>query len=142
MKYSILFSCFIAQYVFAQLAQGPAAGSVPSGVVISTDSFPAVPTKPMTPHRSNPFHRMPNIDIVNEDGAAPSLSNIASNYFIDASVSGITQIASPAILNSFPGVPMSDTSRPFPYDANIAAGPSHLAAVVNSALRIFDKSAK
>jgi hypothetical protein len=140
MKYSILFFCLFAQYMIAQLAQGPAAGSVPSGVVISTDSFPAVPTKPMTPHRSNPFHKMPNIDIANEGGTAPSISNNASNYVIDASVSGSTQIASPAILNSFPGVPMSDTSRPFPYDANIAAGPSHLAAVVNSALRIFDKS--
>ena len=140
MKYSVLFFCLFAQYVIAQIAQGPATGYVPTGVIISTDSFPASPIKPMTPHRSNPFHRIPTIDIANEGGAAPSLSKNTSNYVIDASVSGSTQIGSPTILNSFPGVPMSDTSRPFPYDANIAAGPSHLAAVVNSALRIFDKS--
>jgi hypothetical protein len=123
---------------FGQIAQGPAAGFVPSGVVVNTNSFendnspfPAsggkVHVHPIVPLREPP----PDM--------APPTGPEGSNLITDPSLAGMLMPPAPPPITiaSFQG---NGQTSGFPPDPDIAVGPNHIIQVVNSSFRISDKN--
>ncbi|NUN09664.1 MAG: T9SS type A sorting domain-containing protein [Ignavibacteriaceae bacterium] len=142
MKYSILFILLLAVSVvtYGQLYQGPAAGSVASGVSVSTFTFESFgggdPTYNPKPMR-NLFINTYIAD--NKEMPAPSAPE-GANYFIDPMLTRnpVVQQGDFILNKNFQGIP--DQGIAIPPDPYIAAGPTHLLAVVNSRFRILDKN--
>ena len=127
---------------FSQFYQGPAFGSVPSGMAVSTNSF-STESPPSSAAAGQVVHKHHSIDLLPApDDAAPSSAPEGSNYQPDLSLTqGATDLP-PVTLGSFAGIPdqpIGGVSR-IPPDPYCAAGPDHLIAVVNSRFRIWDKS--
>ncbi|MCX7834050.1 MAG: T9SS type A sorting domain-containing protein [Ignavibacteria bacterium] len=140
----ILLSFFLNFKGFSQLYQGPATGSVPSGVTVSTDNFiglyepnPLPPTVQRPVRNKIPFEKYPD-GMNNTPAAAPE----GANYFTDPSAYNQTKTSDPepVVLKSFQG--FLDPGNYIPPDQYIAAGPTHIIAVDNSRFRIFDKKGK
>lgn len=129
---------------FSQLYQGPATGSVPNGVTVSTDNFlglyepnPLPPTVARPVRNKIPFEKYP--DGMNK---TPASAPEGANYFVDpsANIPSKTGDPEPVIIKSFQG--FLDPGNYIPPDQYIAAGPTHIVAVDNSRFRIFDKKGK
>lgn len=142
MNKRLLLAAFALAYTvsFAQLYQGPANGSVASGVVVNTNNFteggvdPTFPIKPMKNIFLNSF--LPD----NPRMPAPSAPE-GSNYIIDRGDAGLgTRGASGdyAMVRDFVGIP--DQGFSIPPDPHLAVGPTQIIGVVNSRFRIFDKT--
>lgn len=123
----------------AQLAQGPATGSVPSGVTVNTNSFESVdgpggigPVQRIAPNKA-PIPPLP----MPANMPAPTGPE-GSNYYEDPSVRSDSPLAPPPItLSSFDGIPMTNSIPP---DPHVAVGPNHIIQVVNTSWRITDKN--
>lgn len=122
---------------FGQIAQGPAAGSVSSGVIVSTDNFENI---------DNPFdggqttHVHPEFILHPPRTPMPAPTGPeGSNLVNDPSVLPNSRILGPPpiTLSSFMG---NNQFGGFPPDPIIAAGPNHLMHLVNSSFRISDKA--
>ncbi len=135
---TVLLLCIGIAGSTAQLAQGPAAGSVPSGVTVSTNSFESLDS----PGSGPLARRIPNKVVVAPMPApanmpAPS-APAGSNYFEDPSVSGDSPMAPPPItVGNFEGIPQTNSIPP---DPHIAVGQNHIIQVVNTSFRISDKN--
>ena len=126
---------------YGQLYQGPAAGSVASGVQVSTLSFdnagghePTFSPKPMR----NIFV---NAKLADHKDMMPPSAPLGANYYVDPMLTrgGQLPAAGDFVLNkNFQGVP--DQGFYIPPDPYMAAGPQHIMAVVNSRFRIYDKT--
>jgi hypothetical protein len=132
---------FCSSSALSQFYQGPAFGSVPSGVAISTNSFTAEgPSLSATARQV--VHKHPTIDLLPEPfDATPATSPEGSNYYEDPSLKSKLAGLPPVPLASFPGIPdqpVGGISR-IPPDPYCAVGPEHVIAVVNSRFRIWDK---
>ena len=102
-------------------------------------------TDPYTPE--SPFFKRTNIPprvnrprkyLPDPPRLVPPAAPAGSNYFearLDKRSSATSQ---PLILNDFAGIP--DQSVRIPPDPDLAVGPNHVIAVVNSRFRIYDKS--
>ncbi|MBM2840241.1 MAG: hypothetical protein HW412_769 [Bacteroidetes bacterium] len=125
---------------FAQLAQGPAAGSVPSGVQVNTNNFDAnasVLNEGPPFREANKLHIVPTLP--DPANLPPPTGPAGSNYYEDPSVHRGTAPPSvpPITLGSFQGISQTNFLPP---DPHIAVGPNHIIAIVNSTFRIYDKS--
>jgi hypothetical protein len=134
---------FIATFVFLTLTsfpqisyQGPAVGSVQSGVVLNTNNFPEAPIRidPQTiidRATESPF---------TEPFIIPISSSVTPSVYVeDPSVSnkGMNNIGSNTLLlKKFPGIPQTNSIPP---DPTIAVGPNHVVACVNSRFSIWNK---
>lgn len=134
--YLAVLSLLIATTALAQIAQGPATGSVPGGVIVTTDNFESI-DGPMigdpVPHRHPEFvlHPAPA-------NMPPPSAPEGSNYVPDLSVGTDSPLGPPPItISSFQG---NNQFGGFPPDPHIAVGPNHLIHVVNSTFRISDKA--
>jgi hypothetical protein len=119
--------------------QGPAFGSIPGGVAISTDDFPdtlgatsglrckGFPTALET--RTLP----PLIDDRYDD--SQPLAPLNSNEFSDPAV--LQSVHAPAVIVDFEGP--RDPGWYFPPDPHMAVGPDHVIVVDNSRFTIYDK---
>lgn len=126
---------------FAQIFQGPANGSVSSGVVVNTNSFTdglkqgrTFNPKPMKNIFTQGFLPNPSFD------TAP-LGGEGSNYTIDPTISNQQYEVSSGdfvLSNNFVGVP--DQGYYIPPDPILAVGPTHIIAMVNSRFRIMTKA--
>jgi hypothetical protein len=130
-------SCPPIQY---PLVSGPKSGSVPSGVVVNTSSFPeeaiaAISGREMKEAAENeqpPIYPAP-ADVMPPKGPQ------GSNYIEErASAAGGMGSSQPVILRNFIGIP--DPGQGFPPDPITAVGPNHIMSLVNSTFRIFDKN--
>ncbi|MDR3668404.1 MAG: FlgD immunoglobulin-like domain containing protein [Ignavibacteriaceae bacterium] len=118
---------------YGQSYQGPAAGSVPFGVVQSTDSFLkssglSEPKEVIGNEEADGYHT-PDFNVNN---AKPE----GSNY-----IKGVDQLngvlnSSSILLKSFNGMPMTNSIPPDPHSA---AGPNYVVTTVNTQFAIFDK---
>lgn len=127
--------CF---YTFGQVQyQGPAAGSVDSGVIVNTDNFFRSITFGDPEEKGIRNTVKPEFEPMVIDFPVPAPQE-GSNYFEDPSVSKVNGGGNDqtVLLNSFPGLPMGNSIPPDPY---IAAGPNHIIATVNSRFAIWDK---
>jgi len=137
-KKSVLLFLFIfSSTLFCQLYQGPEAGSVSSGAVISTNSFSSgnapVTIEPAPVRNKIPYRFKQDVNDLNKSAGLQSLIQV------DASVSGLksANVDSSVLLNKFEGIPETNSIPPDPY---LAVGPNHIVAVVNSSFRIYDKN--
>jgi hypothetical protein len=118
---------------------GPRDGSIPSGVTVSTGSFALMPTtgeleQRVIPRKMGPTPLQAPANVIPPKGAE------GSNYIEDrgdAYLQGTTSL--PVVIQNFPGIPDAVGSG-FPPDPEMAAGPNHVMACVNSSFRIWDKN--
>jgi hypothetical protein len=129
---------FFTVWVHAQIFTGPASGSVSGGVVVSTGTMTnmtgrILPGTPIPPRNKIPIPLVPReLSLRETEGPVEG-----SNFVFDPAVTG-TALGTepPLLLNSFPGIPQTNSIPPDPY---CAAGPEHVMVVVNSTFRIYDK---
>ena len=139
----ILLSFFLFINVsYGQLYQGPANGSVPNGVIVSTNDFKdisyEVPITPLVKRKlRNNIPIAPYPDYLN---TTPPSAPEGSNYIVDPTfVDGYRfNNTEPLLVYSFQG--FSDPGNYIPPDPYIAAGPTHIVGVDNSRFKIWDKS--
>lgn len=123
---------------FSQLYQGPAAGSVAGGVIVSTQNFSdEMPENPLPPYlvKGNQNEGYPELypDYINKIKAT---GPEGSNFCRDLSVNTDNPPPAPSLLvKNYPGVPRTAYLPP---DAHIAVGPTHVIGAVNSTFRIWD----
>ncbi|MCI0473032.1 MAG: hypothetical protein L0Y76_05545, partial [Ignavibacteria bacterium] len=123
----------------AQLYQGPASGSVPSGVIVTTNSFSDnMSGDPISPYVRRPvrnkiqFTPYPdNMNTVLPSGPA------GSNYFTDVNAGNPTDSPDPLVFKNFQG--FLDPGGYIPPDPYIAAGPMHIIGTDNGRFRIWNK---
>ncbi|MFQ3596838.1 MAG: T9SS type A sorting domain-containing protein [Chloroherpetonaceae bacterium] len=136
-----LASMVIVQVSVAQVAQGPAFGSVPSGAVFSTEGFgntDAVSTIPGINGRVFNAKNQPPPTVAPPDVPAP-LAPEGSNYIEDPRLAGNALESSstrPLLLATTNGVPQGSWIPP---DPHCAVGPNHVIFVDNGRIRILDK---
>lgn len=147
MKYSFLifiYLFFLATELFSQsLYQGPATGSVPTGVIINTNNFlspfnniPLPPSVRRPTRNKIKFEKYPS-EMNKIQPSAPEGSNFRKDISVLNSMSGYTE---PVIVKNFQG--FLDPGNYIPPDQYIASGPTHIIAVDNNRIRIFEKSGK
>ena len=127
---------FFAGTGFGQLCQGPAQGSVSSGVIVSTGTFAKTitltePQKPIV-HNKETYTETP---VQMDFSLVPSVKQV---YTEDASCKEMAKRDSASLLiKSFDGIPQQNGIPPDPY---IAVGPNHIISIVNSVFCIWDKN--
>ncbi|MFH0736837.1 MAG: YCF48-related protein [bacterium] len=136
----VIFFLFLSLSMYGQIFQGPASGSVPSGVTVNTGSFteeqvpvPGFKPKPI----KNLFTVMKLPDL--ENNILPTGTE-GSNYVEDPLINNTDKVTSGDFIltKNFQGV--QDQGMYIPPDPYLAVGPNHIVAVVNSRFRILDKS--
>ncbi len=129
----IVIGCYLTN---AQVTyQGPATGHVTSGVMVSTDGFARLPSFPDPVEQRVRNLIEPEIEFIEIDLPPPEIQPL---YFEDPAVTGKESgtSAQTVLLNSFPGIMMTNSIPP---DPHIAVGPNHVVAAVNSRFAIWDK---
>ena len=131
---AILYLLLITASVsLAQIAQGPATGSIPGGVILSTDNFypgDHINKKMLELNRhiiQEPYY----IDY----GFSTEFDG--SNYFEDTGTNSQLGInRQPILIQDFQGFQMGNYIPP---DPDLAAGPNHIIAIDNGQFGIWDK---
>ena len=136
--FQFLFLFLFSGLVFGQISyQGPASGSVPSGVMMTTDDFSKV--LPLNDPKERKVRNLPD-PVYNEDigNLIPAAAPDGTNYFEDpnANVSSKGGGEQTLLLQDFAGISMTNSIPP---DPHIAVGPNHVLATVNSQFAIWDK---
>jgi hypothetical protein len=130
--YWFLFLFLFQITIFAQITyEGPAEGSVSSGIILNTEDF-SLNTKSSeffhTVIESEPEKIYQNLDLTD-------LPQLERSYFnVESTNNGLAD--SLIIFQSFEGIPQTNYNPPDDY---IAAGPNHLVMVVNNYFSIYDK---
>lgn len=119
---------------FGQLYQGPAQGSVPSGITHSTGSYMLGQPSENSGEKivRNKINYIPEPMII--EGLTP---NVEMTYFEDKveNIEGNNSML-PFLVQDFNGIPQTSSIPPDPY---LAVGPNHVMGVVNSRFSIWDK---
>lgn len=127
---------FLALPVHAQIAQGPASGSIPSGASTTTDNFePEAPGAYPGPIRKPVHNTIPVYPKPMPAGLMPAAAPEGANYY-DYDAKALTG-PPPVVIRSFAGIAQTNSIPP---DPHMAAGPDHIIQVVNTSFRICDKS--
>jgi len=135
--------CIVPSMV-AQVAQGPAFGSVPSGAVFSTEGFTNTDDVSMIPGingRAFNAKNQPPPTVAPPDVPAP-LAPEGSNYVEDPRLTGgnvESSITRPLLLASTDGVAQGNWIPP---DPHCAVGPNHVIFCDNGRVRILDKKGR
>jgi hypothetical protein len=123
----------------AQTYQGPLQGGLSTGVIQTTDFFP----------KTSGLIQPKEFQIGNEEAEykeAPEYYNFptptpkeGSNYYSDKSISykKLSASGAPILFKTFNGINMTNSIPP---DPNLAAGPTHIVATVNTTFNVWDKS--
>lgn len=139
LKYVLAFLLVGTTFVSAQVFQGPAKGSVQSGVVVTTDNFtidsPAFDDGPEPPKNKIPFSYPPEPNglYVEQPVRQTEVQNDPSFAMMKKAAfdSSIT-------ISSFNGI--TDAGTNIPPDPYLAVGPDHILTTVNTTFRISTKS--
>lgn len=134
----LLISFYFPKSAISQLYQGPAAGSISGGVMVSTDDFTdAAVTDPRAPFivMDNLNDWSPPEDSYQNNFTRPTGPE-GSNFVLDRGAAFGEQDSPSILLRNFAGVPRTNFIPP---DPSIAAGPTHVMGGVNSTFRIWDK---
>jgi hypothetical protein len=137
----LLFLVLVTSSSYAQLYQGPANGSVPNGVIVSTDNFSDASDNDMSQMIRKPLRNTIQVqnypDYMNKiNPKGPE----GSNVILEKNISGSdnTDASGPFVLRNYQG--FLDPGTYIPPDNYMAAGPQHVIAVDNGRFRIWDKS--
>jgi len=122
---------------FGQLYQGPADGSVSSGVTVNTSTFTEDYTHPKS-FNPKPLRNLFTRSYIADTKDMPKPTGPqGSNYFEDPMGGAVSESGDFVLTRNFQGIP--DQGWFIPPDPYVAVGPNHIMAVVNSRFRIFDK---
>jgi len=132
---SLILTMFGMAVSLGQIAQGPATGSVPSGVIVNTDNFLSVDS----PVHGGKAHQHPIVVPEPASGSvirptAPEGSNLRN---LLPGGSDFPPPPPPITIASFAG---NNVTNGFPPDPYMAVGPNHIIQVINSSFRISDKA--
>lgn len=125
----------------AQSYSGPSQGSIPGGVIQSTDFYP----KTIGLNQPKEF-QIGNEETETDFKETPDYFNFptptpkeGSNYYTDKNIlkKSLSSSGAPILFQSFNGINMTNSIPP---DPNLAVGPTHILAIVNTAFSIWDKS--
>ena len=124
---------------YSQLYQGPASGSVASGVIVNTNGFMDMRGEPLSPYVVEPkneeeveFTEFPQyLNKIKPTGPE------GSNKIKDKNVRDNIE-SNPLILHSFQA--FNDPGNYIPPDQYCAVGPTHVVGVDNGRFRIWDKA--
>ncbi len=131
----LLMLLFSFSYVSAQVTFQSDTGSV-SGFVLNTDDFAKNVAIPQPKERimENDFETSQPPRIL------PNINQPVNSFYVEDKNLGIQAPGGlenpPIMLDQFPGIPMTNYIPP---DPNVAVGPNHIVAVVNSRFTIWDK---
>ncbi|MHC1736499.1 MAG: T9SS type A sorting domain-containing protein [Ignavibacteriaceae bacterium] len=142
MKRSILLILFVMSISvsFGQTYQGPASGSVTSGVQVNTATFTEEYTPPKT-FKPKPLRNLfTRSHIADSENMPHSSGEAGSNYITDPNATNRPGLTGGdfVLTKNFQGIP--DQGWFIPPDPYMAVGPTHIMTVVNSRFRISDKS--
>jgi hypothetical protein len=125
----------IANNNFAQSYQGPAAGSVTSGVIQSTDSFSKTSgltePKEMIGNEETDEYHSPDF-FLNLGKQSPE----GSNYIKGVDQNNRSLNSNSILMKNFNGMGMTNSIPP---DPHTAVGPNYIVTTVNTQVSIFDK---
>lgn len=140
-KIKILIFLLLPVALFGQLAQGPAAGSVSSGVTINTNNFLMNRGgDKISPMVKNPRNKISFKPYSSENNVTPSSAPEGTNLFTDNTVAQIdrgSETDEPVLLKKFQA--FLDPGGYIPPDPYAAAGPMHVVGCDNGRIRIWDK---
>ncbi len=128
---------FLTEMTYSQLYQGPATGSVPGGVVVSTNDFSNVS---LYIFKARPTRNKKSWKLIPNESPLLTDESPLTSKFIDGvqlQKSLVTSVDSSIVLKSFEGIQMTNSIPPDPY---IAVGPNHIMLLVNSTFRICKKN--
>jgi len=142
MKKILFLLLVISNVGWAQLYQGPASGSVPGGVIVTTGaSFDMYTGDKLSPYvrrkLRNKINFKPYPDYLNK--VAPKAPE-GLNYMNDPLAGNQTDSPDPTIFKSFQG--FLDPGSYIPPDLYMAVGPTHVIGVDNGRFRIWDKEGR
>ena len=128
----------LSNFTFAQLFQGPAQGSVDSGVVVNTNSFSKViPITDPAPERV--YNKLRYVEP--DPGIDPTLEYVSTTYIEDFAANStdksLSDTVTSVLMKNFTGITQTNSIPP---DPHIAAGPNHIVGVVNSRFAIWDRN--
>lgn len=140
-QFTVFIFLWCITITFAQVFQGPASGSVASGVVVNTNSF-TEDIKAGRAFNPKPMKNLFTLGLLpNPSFDTAPLGAEGSNYMIDPMIENqqneLTQ-GDFVLSNNFDGVP--DQGIYIPPDPILAVGPTHIIAMVNSRFRIISKT--
>ncbi|MDY0079067.1 MAG: T9SS type A sorting domain-containing protein [Ignavibacteriaceae bacterium] len=136
----LLLLVILGSHIIGQTYQGPASGSVASGVQVTTGSFTEDYMPPKT-FKSKPLRNLfTRLHIADTDEMPQATGPEGSNYVVDPLMTDKTGYTGGdfVLTKNFQGIP--DQGWYIPPDPYVAVGPSHIISVVNSRFRITDKS--
>ncbi len=122
--------------VISQVAQGPASGSIPSGVTISTNSFEPGDGSYGGPLAKRTHNKIPVYALPMPANMPPPTGPEGSNYK-SYRPQDTPDVFPPIPLAGFGGIPQTNSIPP---DPHMAVGPNHVITVVNTSFRISDKA--
>jgi len=142
MKKLLLLMLVLSNVGWAQLYQGPASGSVPNGVIVTTgSSFDMYSGEKLSPYVRKKLRNIirftPYPDELNT--VAPK-APAGSNYMNDPLVGVQNDSPDPTVFKSYQG--FSDPGSYIPPDLYLAVGPTHVIGVDNGRFRIWDKEGR
>ena len=118
------------------VVKGPKTGTVASGVTLSTDPYgpesPFFKRTNIPPRVNQPWRYLPD-----PANLVPPAAPAGSNYIEDRLEKPNAASSRPVVLKHFQGIP--DQGVRIPPDPDLAVGPDHVIAIVNSRFRIYDK---
>jgi hypothetical protein len=133
----LLFIDIISDNILAQSFQGPASGSVSSGIIQSTDTFfkslPITEPKEVIGNEESIGYRSPDF-FIDFGKQAPEGSNYIQGLDQNNKISKIN--SNSRLIKNFPGMGMTNSIPP---DPNTAVGPNYIITTVNSQFAVFDK---
>jgi hypothetical protein len=140
-KIKILILLLLPFTAFGQLAQGPANGSVSTGVTINTNNFLMNRGgDKISPMVKMPRNKIPYKPTSSEFNVTAPTAPEGSNLFPDNTVAKIdrgSETDEPVLLKKFQA--FLDPGGYIPPDPYAAAGPMHVVACDNGRIRIWDK---
>ena len=131
----LAFALIITNVTEAQLYQGPANGSVPTGVIVNIETF----LLDMSGENISPYVKRPRNEVEIKKlpdylNTIPSAGPEGSNY---TEMNTVNVNNPPLLLKKFPGA--QDAGVTIPPDTYLAAGPTHIMGVDNSRFYIWTK---
>jgi FlgD Ig-like domain len=131
---------FYSTLSFAQLDsvyyQGPAGGSVASGVMVTLDSATIQPVSGINPKVRERNIIEPDFGMMKIDNSRSPLPPYVYTEDTNASENPEVGGGQPVLINKFESIPMTNSIPP---DPHVAVGPNHIIACVNTSFAVYNK---
>jgi hypothetical protein len=138
LKYSIIAFLIFSTFIFSQVTyQGPAPGSVNSGVEVTTDNFISIPQRNESQGqtRINPQMMIDSKQLY-YNGDKPVFDNYVYTEDENAHLQS-GEVGTSFVLHSFAA---NNATNWIPPDPSMAVGPNHVVTSVNQEISIWDKA--